>query len=122
MLTMIKEIGVFVVIAQAILYFVPGEHYAKYVKVLVSSNSGAGIGGEGARVYNSMITVFGTVKDFDKQFIELENTTTIYYSGVVSSYESMGLSTITNVRQPSAFENKSSLLNLNNVIEISMVE
>lgn len=35
MLTMIKEIGVFVVIAQAILYFVPGEHYAKYVKVLV---------------------------------------------------------------------------------------
>ena len=99
------------------------ENYkGKYVKVLVSSNSGAGIGGEGARVYNSMITVFGTVKDFDKQFIELENTTTIYYSGVVSSYESMGLSTITNVRQPSAFENKTSLLSLNNVIEISMVE
>jgi len=35
LLTMIKEIGIFVVIAQAILYFVPGEHYTKYVKVLV---------------------------------------------------------------------------------------
>ena len=35
MLGMVKEIGIFVIIAQAILYFVPGEHYAKYVKVLV---------------------------------------------------------------------------------------
>lgn len=35
MLAVIKEIGIFIVIAQAILYFVPGENYVKYVKVLV---------------------------------------------------------------------------------------
>lgn len=35
MLSMVKEIGIFVVIAQAILYFVPGEAYVKYVKVLI---------------------------------------------------------------------------------------
>lgn len=31
----IKEIGIFIVIAQAILYFVPGESYVKYVKVII---------------------------------------------------------------------------------------
>lgn len=31
----LKEIGIFIVIAQAVLYFVPGEHYTKYVKVIV---------------------------------------------------------------------------------------
>lgn len=35
MLAMIKEIGIFIVIAQAILYFVPGETYLKYIKVLI---------------------------------------------------------------------------------------
>lgn len=35
MLSMIKEIGIFVIIAQAILCFVPKETYAKYVKVLI---------------------------------------------------------------------------------------
>ncbi len=35
MLAIVKEIGIFVVIAQAILYFVPKETYAKYVKVLI---------------------------------------------------------------------------------------
>lgn len=35
MLQIIKEIGVFVVIAQAVLYFVPGKTYEKYVKVII---------------------------------------------------------------------------------------
>ena len=35
MLTAIREVGVFIVIAQAILFFVPGESYIKYVKVIV---------------------------------------------------------------------------------------
>lgn len=35
MLTIVKEIGIFVVIAQATLIFVPKETYAKYVKVLI---------------------------------------------------------------------------------------
>lgn len=35
MLEMIKEMGIFIVIAQAVLYFVPGESYVKYVKVII---------------------------------------------------------------------------------------
>lgn len=35
MIEMLKKIGIFVVIAQAVLYFVPGEAYAKYVKVII---------------------------------------------------------------------------------------
>lgn len=35
MLEVIKEIGVFIVIAQAVLYFVPGDSYVKYVKVII---------------------------------------------------------------------------------------
>ena len=98
------------------------NYKGKFVKVLVASGSGAGVGGEASRIYNSMITVFGTVKDFNTHFIELENTTTLYYSGIVSSFEKMGMLTPDNIKQPSAFENKLSLLNLNHVIEISVVE
>lgn len=35
MLKIIKEIGIFILIAQAILYFIPGNSYVKYVKILV---------------------------------------------------------------------------------------
>ncbi len=35
MVEIIKEIGIFIVIAQAVLYFVPSENYVKYVKVIV---------------------------------------------------------------------------------------
>ena len=103
------------------------ENYkGKYVKVLVSSNSGAGIGGDGARVYNSMITVVGTVKDFDKQFVELENSTTMYHSGIECSYKSAVFANVeaqfTNIKQPQVFENKSSLININNIIEMALVD
>lgn len=35
MIEIIKEIGIFIVIAQSVLYFVPGQTYAKYVKVII---------------------------------------------------------------------------------------
>lgn len=103
------------------------SYNGKYVKVLVSSNSGAGIGGDGIpRIYNSMIIVFGTIKNFDKQFIELENSTTMYHSGIECSYQSVTFANVeaafNNIKQPQVFENKSSLININNIIEISVVE
>ena len=103
------------------------ENYKeKYVKILVSSNSGAGIGGDGIpRVYNSMITVFGTIKNFDQQFLELENSTTLYHSGIECSYDKVVFASVeaqfNNIKQPQSFENKSSLININNIIEISVV-
>ena len=94
----------------------------KYVKVLVSSGSGAGVGGEASRYFNSMITVFGTIKDATGKFVELENTTTLYYSGVGCTYDKLAMMTSDNLKQPSAFENKTTLLNANNIIMISVVE
>ena len=35
MVQIIKEVGIFIVIAQAVLYFVPGESYVKYVKIII---------------------------------------------------------------------------------------
>lgn len=35
MLQVIREVGIFIVIAQAVLYFVPGESYVKYVKIII---------------------------------------------------------------------------------------
>ncbi|MBQ3511516.1 MAG: hypothetical protein IJA30_04390 [Bacilli bacterium] len=103
------------------------SYKGKYVKVLVSSNSGAGIGGDGIpRTYNSMITVFGTIKNFDKQFLELENSTSLYHSGVECSYQSVAFASVeaqfNNIKQPQSFENKSSLININNIIEIAVIE
>ena len=98
------------------------ENYkGKHVKILVSSNSGAGTGGEG-RCFNSMIVVFGTIKDFDKQFLELENSTTLYYPGVTTTIKELFNTSLDNVSEPQAFENKSSLVNINSIIMISIVE
>lgn len=98
------------------------ENYkGKYVKVLISSQSGAAGGSEG-RNFNSMMVAFGTVKDFDKQFLELENSTTLYYPGVTTAVKELFNTSLNNVREPQAFENKLTLLNLNNIISISVVE
>ncbi|MBD5393853.1 MAG: hypothetical protein HDR23_02705 [Lachnospiraceae bacterium] len=35
MVEIIKDVGIFIVIAQALLYFVPGPAYSKYVKVII---------------------------------------------------------------------------------------
>lgn len=94
----------------------------KYVKVLVSSESGAGVSGEISRYISSLITVFGTIKDFDDRFIELSNTTMVYYNGMGATVESYGILNPDNVKQPSAFENKSSILSLDKIISISLVE
>ena len=99
------------------------ENYkGKFVRILVSSESGAGISGDLSRLYNSMIVVFGTIKGYDANFLELENSTVSYYSGAVSTLESTKIVSINDVKQPAAFENKSSILNLDKIILISVVE
>lgn len=97
------------------------SYKGKYVKLLVSSNSGAGISGA-SRIYNSLITIFGTIKDFDEKFIKLENSTSMYFSGVNISRDSMNFTAVNNVNQQPTFENKEALVNINNVIEIAVVE
>ena len=93
----------------------------KYVKILVASNSGASVCGEQGRVFSSVITVFGTVSDINGSFVELDNSTMIYYPGLDYTINNMGLS-LSNTKQPSSFENTKTLLNLMHVISISIVE
>lgn len=97
------------------------EFKGKNVKILVSSNSGASVCGEQGRVFTSVITVFGTVGDIEGNFMELVNSTMIYYPGLDYTFNNMGLS-LNNTKQPSSFENPKTLLNLMHVISISIVE
>ena len=97
------------------------DYRGKYVKILVCSNSGAAVCGEQGRMFNSMITVFGTVRDVNAQFLELENSTMIYYPGLDYTFNNLGFS-LNNTKQPSSFENPRTLLNLMHVISISIVE
>jgi len=54
----------------------------KTVKLLVSSNSGIATSTSiaGSTSVSSVIQVFGKLIDFDKDFIELETTSIIYYN------------------------------------------
>lgn len=97
------------------------DYIGKNVKILVSSNSGAAVCGEQGRMFNSIITVFGTVKNVDGQFLELENSTMIYYPGLDYTFNNLGFS-LNNTKQASSFENPKTLLNLMHVISISIVE
>lgn len=97
------------------------SYKGKYVKALISSGSGAAIGNVNG-LYNSVITLFGTVKKNDGQFVEFENTTMLYYPGVNYCLERFGTMTPDNIKQPLAFENPSSLINVNNIIALSIVE
>lgn len=97
------------------------SYKGKYVKALISSGSGAAIGSVPG-LYNSIITLFGTVKKSDGQFVEFENTTMLYYPGVNYCLDHFGTMTADNVKQPLAFENPTSLVNINNIITLSIVE
>ena len=54
----------------------------KTIKLLVSSNSGIATSTSiaGSTSVSSVIQVFGKLIDFDKDFIELETTSIIYYN------------------------------------------
>lgn len=78
----IREIGIFIVIAQAVLYFVPGESYVKYVKVIIGIIMIAKMaqpvlafvnGGEWEQLLEQTAE-FGTFADFEKSNMRLEDS------------------------------------------------
>lgn len=98
------------------------ENYnGKYVKALISSGSGASIGNV-AGLYNSVITLFGTIKKSDEKFVEFENTTMLYYPGVNYALDHFGTMSPENTKQPLAFENATTLVNVNNIITLSIIK
>ena len=97
------------------------SYKGKKVKILVSSNSGAGTGvnnGSSMTVVSSIVTVFGELKDFNDQFIEVSNARTIYIDGFQTGYSTYnGSKDIT----PAVLDNSSLLVNRNNIITIALV-
>lgn len=98
------------------------KYINKKVRVLVSSDSGAGISNSGrtmGSVYNSVITVVGVLSNVDGNFIELDNSRMFYYSGATDLFDS-SLS-FSGANGPDVFENEKTLLNLSKVISISLI-
>ena len=98
------------------------ENYkGKKVKLLVSSNSGAGTGvnnGTSMTMVSSIITVFGVVKDYDDQFIEISDARTIYMDGFQTGYATYS---VTKDIVPAVLDNSTMLINRNNVITIAVI-
>ena len=98
------------------------EYLDKRVRVLVSTGTGAGISnGElpCGTVFNPIITVFGVLNSYDNLFLKLEKSRMIYYNGVA---ETLGvIKKDIGVTGPDIMENDSTILNLKNVISVSLV-
>ncbi len=99
------------------------KYIGKKVKLLVSSNSGAGTStamsvGSSMTMVSSIITIFGDLKEIGDRFVELSNTRTIYMDSYQSGYVSMSGS---KEISPAVLDNSSTLVNVNNIIAISLV-
>ena len=83
----------------------------KTVKLLVSSDSGVATSTSiaGSTTISSVIQVFGKLINFDKDFVELETTTIIYYNNTHPSTSNVD-------NEQSA----STLINRNKIISISL--
>jgi hypothetical protein len=94
----------------------------KNVRILVSSDSGAGIScsthvGSIESSINSTIIVFGTINEIDDKFIEIKNTKMIYLEPLKSGSRGIGSKEISAV----SIESEYTLVNINKVITISLI-
>ena len=83
----------------------------KTVKLLVSSDSGVATSTSiaGSTTISSVIQVFGKLIDFDKEFIELETSTVIYYNNTHTATSAVD-----------SEQSASTLINRNKIISISL--
>ena len=94
------------------------ENYVdKKVKILVSSNSGAGVGtscgiGSISSMVSSVITIFGVIKEVGDKFIEVEGARSIYLDGYQEG---------TNRITPTVLDNSTALVNIEHIIAIYLV-
>lgn len=95
----------------------------KKVKILVSSNSGAGSSscisvGNSMTVVSNIITVFGELKAADEHFVEIKSARVIYLDGFQTGYSTaMGSKEINS----SVIDNPTSVINVNNIIMINEI-
>ena len=97
------------------------SYKGKKVKILVSSNSGSGTSISGVScmaVLSSVITVFGELTKYDDKFVEISNARTIYMDGFQTGYSSYNG---TKEISPAVLDNPTLLININNIITVSII-
>lgn len=98
------------------------KYISKKVRVLVATGSGAGISNGDVTlgtVFNPMITVVGVLNEVGNDFIEINNSRMMYYSGTANSF----VSPLSDRKAygPDVMENEFTLLSLDKVIAISLI-
>lgn len=96
------------------------KYRGKEVRMLVSSDSGAGTGvatsGIGSFVaLSTVITVSGVVNDLDNKFLEIKNSKISYINDF-----NRGFSEDKSI-EPTEFENDITLVNVDKIISISII-
>ena len=96
------------------------KYKGKEVRMLVSSDSGAGIGTGSSHTatMSSIITITGTINDLDNNFLEIQNSKLSYidaYSKVSHSFNNK------KEFEPTEFENDITLVNIDKVVSISII-
>lgn len=98
------------------------DYINKNVRILVSSGSGAGAISADERYSNgimsSVMNFYGVIKRVDDKFIELEDGRYTLYN--IDTEKSFGFSRPISIDIP-VFETKRVLININNVISISLI-
>ena len=98
------------------------KYLNKKVRVLVSTKSGAGMSNGGslmASVLNAIITVDGILNFINDKFVEIEGSRMYYYNGACEM-DTPGF-VKGKMNGPDVFENEYTLLNIDNVISISLI-
>lgn len=95
------------------------KYKGKEVKILVSSDSGAGIGVDGNYIASmtSVITLCGTINDLDNKFLEIKNSKLSYIGDFNKSSVGLGVKDI----EPTVYENDITLVNIDKIISISII-
>ena len=98
------------------------KYKGKEVRILVSSDSGAGCetkstAGEYVAL-STIITIYGILEDFDSKFLEIKESKINYIEGFNKS--TTGFTSIENINS-TVFENDIILVNVDKIISISII-
>lgn len=95
------------------------KYKGKEVRMLVSSDSGAGIGVAGGYMasVSSVITIYGIINELDNNFLEIKHSKLSY----ISDFNKSPLGFTTKDIEPTEYENDITLVNIDKVISISII-
>ena len=99
------------------------KYKGKEVRILVSSDSGAGVStttsaGSNFVALSSVITIYGIINDLDNKFVEIKNSRLNYINSFNKGYNSIAGDR--NI-EPTMLENDITLVNIDKIISVSII-